>query len=636
MRRLLCWLMVFLGAMGYGQEAGRPPGRLLRDFGDIPALHDGRVMPMDTYARLALLQVSGRSKLGREPAVSWFARVLFDPESTRGDAVFLVNHPEVLDAMGVERSEELPGRRKPSTRRFSYAHLLPGMEALAELARGAERQEAGERGLVENEALRVYGNVVLYRQLASVFAHTRPIPGIELSHVKGRMGIEGDVSGLSYHDLKDRMGAVAELVREAFAEQDFEKLNDEQKEAVGLANFMFNFRGMLADLPLPILPAAPHGEPHWLAPLDALHDEAGDVELMRAGDRAAGLARAWKGGDWEEAGRAVEEISAFSRGRMKQVREVGLASLEARFNRAEYFFRAKLLYVVAFLLSCGALVGGNGFLRKAALVPLGLGLLLHVVGLAWRVFLTARPPVTNLYGTFLFVGLVCLLLALLVEVFQRNALGLFVGSFVAVTFLFLADRFGAEGDTMTKVVAVLASNFWLSTHVLAVTTGYAGVWIAGVFGHIWLVLRLLGRSGELLEKVRKPMEGLLGFGLTFSFLGTMLGGVWADQSWGRFWGWDPKENGALLIVLWTAAVYHARVAGLIRETGMAAGAVVGCVMVMVAWLGVNLLGVGLHSYGFTKSMFTGFFGFLIFEGVFLAVVLVGLRLRRRGAEAPAV
>jgi len=312
---------------------------------------------------------------------------------------------------------------------------------------------------------------------------------------------------------------------------------------------------------------------------------------------------------------------------MDHNRDVALTGREARFNRADYFGKAKVWYILAFFLSTGALLSGSGLLRKITWAPLGIALLLHVTGLGWRIFLTARPPVTNLYGTFLFVGLICLGLALLVEAFQKNALGQFVGSFIALTFLFVADRFAAEGDTLNKVVAVLASNFWLSTHVLAVTTGYAGVWIAGVFGHIWLVLKVLGKPKEILENVKLPMEGLLGFGLTFAFLGTMLGGVWADQSWGRFWGWDPKENGALLIVLWTAVIYHAKVGGMIQDIGMAAGTVVGCIMVILAWLGINLLGVGLHSYGFTDSMYTGFMTYLVFEILFLVVTLGLLKFK---------
>ena len=107
----------------------------------------------------------------------------------------------------------------------------------------------------------------------------------------------------------------------------------------------------------------------------------------------------------------------------------------------------------------------------------------------------------------------------------------------------------------------------------------------------------------------------------------MLGGVWADQSWGRFWGWDPKENGALLIVIWCAVLYHARLSGLIRNVGMAAGSILGVIVVLFAWIGVNLLGVGLHAYGFTSGVATGLFGYTFLQ-VALLVVLVPLARRR--------
>ncbi len=114
---------------------------------------------------------------------------------------------------------------------------------------------------------------------------------------------------------------------------------------------------------------------------------------------------------------------------------------------------------------------------------------------------------------------------------------------------------------------------------------------------------------------------VLGWGMTLSFFGTMLGGVWADQSWGRFWGWDPKENGALMIILWTAAVFHAKVSRMIGRTGFAAGAVLGMVVVMWAWFGVNLLSVGLHSYGFTSGIGTALAVYVAAEMLFLAICL---------------
>jgi ABC-type transport system involved in cytochrome c biogenesis permease subunit len=124
-----------------------------------------------------------------------------------------------------------------------------------------------------------------------------------------------------------------------------------------------------------------------------------------------------------------------------------------------------------------------------------------------------------------------------------------------------------------------------------------------------------------LKFLNKIILGMIGFGLCFTFLGTMLGGIWADQSWGRFWGWDPKENGALLIILWTAITLHARLAGYIKDFGVAVFAIIGTMVVMLSWFGVNLLGVGLHSYGFTEGLVINLLSYFFIEFVFIFVVI---------------
>lgn len=623
-------LILFLSACSRETEpTPRPPKKALHAVAELPVLYDGRVMPFDTFARLHLLQFSGRDAVGDVSAAEWMARLLFEPGTTEDDLVFLVEHPGVLEDMKVEIFQEIPGERKPSTRRFSFTHLEPGVLQLEDLARQAQALEEDDRDLVQKEALRVYMNILTYRALNQVFSYARVLDGLVLDdpELRAALDIPDEMTTYTFIDLKDRADALSALMKEVRSESDPNNWTDTQKSAFALARMMFTFRNNFSELPFYMLPEAPHGQDKWVSPLDALHNPDGDENLIEAAHKAGELAEQWRARDWDAVVETSEWISDFSRARMDHNRDVGLTGREARFNRGDYFGKAKFWYILGFFLATGALVSGNALLRKAAWFPVGLALFLHVVGLGWRIFLTARPPVTNLYGTFLFVGLICVGLALLVEVLQKNALGLFAGTFIALSFLFVADRFAAEGDTLNKVVAVLASNFWLSTHVLAVTTGYAGVWIAGVFGHIWLVLKVLGKPKELLNSVKLPMEGLLGFGLTFAFLGTMLGGVWADQSWGRFWGWDPKENGALLIVLWTAVIYHAQVGGMIRDIGMAAGTVIGCVMVILAWLGINLLGVGLHSYGFTDSMYNGFISYILFETVFLGVTLGALAVK---------
>jgi cytochrome c biogenesis factor len=133
--------------------------------------------------------------------------------------------------------------------------------------------------------------------------------------------------------------------------------------------------------------------------------------------------------------------------------------------------------------------------------------------------------------------------------------------------------------------------------------------------------------------------GTICFGLFFSLVGTILGGIWANYSWGRFWGWDPKENGALLICLAELIILHARMSGLVREHGLHILAVINGMIVSFSWWGVNLLGVGLHSYGFTDGILRLL---VLFFSIEAGVVLISLihrgfqkHLYRRGSSGSA-
>jgi len=239
-----------------------------------------------------------------------------------------------------------------------------------------------------------------------------------------------------------------------------------------------------------------------------------------------------------------------------------------------------------------------------------------------------RPPVTNLYATFLFVSWICVLLGVVLMRFGRRSVGALLASLAGFSLLMLSGKFATEGDTMGVLVAVLDSNFWLSTHVVTITIGYAGCCAAGVVGHIYILQALFGKKDRArLRGTYQAMFGMLAFGLIFSAVGTILGGIWADQSWGRFWGWDPKENGALMIVLWCALLFHARLSGMVREIGLAAGTIIGIFMVVLAWFGINLLGVGLHSYGFTSGTAVGMLVFFVAETIFMAITVPLARRR---------
>jgi len=188
--------------------------------------------------------------------------------------------------------------------------------------------------------------------------------------------------------------------------------------------------------------------------------------------------------------------------------------------------------------------------------------------------------------------------------------------------LLVAQNLAGDGDTMEMMRAVLDTNFWLATHVTTITIGYSATLLAGFMGLVLVLMGVLTRKlePELYNKISGMIYGIVAFALLFSFVGTVLGGIWADQSWGRFWGWDPKENGALIIVLWNAIILHARWGGIARKRGIALLAIGGNIVTAWSWFGVNMLGVGLHSYGFTDKAFIGLMSFI---SVNLLVIMIG-------------
>jgi cytochrome c-type biogenesis protein CcsB len=258
--------------------------------------------------------------------------------------------------------------------------------------------------------------------------------------------------------------------------------------------------------------------------------------------------------------------------------------------------------------------------------------------------LEGRPPVTNLYSSAIFIGWAATVIGIIVERIYRVGIGCIVASFAGFVTLLIAHNLALGGDTMEMLRAVLDTNFWLATHVVVVTLGYAATFFAGLLAIIYIALGVFtphlsqtlqpidadevpirsakSASPILLGKaLSKMVYGVVCFATLFSFVGTVLGGIWADQSWGRFWGWDPKENGALLIVLWNAIILHARWGGLVRDRGLMNLAVFGNIVTSFSWFGVNMLGIGLHSYGFMDAAFKWL---MLFVGSQVAIILVGL------------
>jgi len=580
-----------------------------------PVLEGGRVMPLDSYARLKLLQFSGKSTIDKQPALSWLAGLMFSPELVETQRVFMINHPEVTEALGIDPEDR---------RRFSFSEMHTGIGKLHEMAVKAYEIPDEERSPVEKEILRVYHNVTQYSELTQAFLFATPHRDFAVANpaVKELLGLPPSEIGYSFLDIFLRATRMSDVLTR-LEKKDVASWTEVEKDVFGLSSTLFQWSQHHRALPLAMIPLHGHGSEEWVSPWDVLSLGINTPEVRDEVTMVQDVVRHYQAGNQLEFGIAAHTVERSVLKRSHGNRGIKNLDLELLYNKSDLFYRAKLFYGLAFLLGMVAIMMDWKGLRVVAAGMIIAGLIPHTLGIVWRMMIMGRPPMTNLYATFLFVAWVCVVLGLFIEWFQRNNLGTVLSGIGGLVLLLVAARFSTQGDTLGVVVAVLDSNFWLATHVVCITIGYAGCVAAGIAGHVYLLQGLFKTSEHsAMRSTTKAVYGLLAFGLIFSFLGTMLGGVWADQSWGRFWGWDPKENGALLIVLWCALLFHARVSGMIGPHGMAQGSVFGVIVVVFAWLGVNLLGVGLHSYGFTSGLALGMWITIGIELIFMAATAV--------------
>jgi len=548
----------------------------LEGFGRLPALEGGRVKPIDTFARNSLLVIRSKQTVrvdGRSlTATRWLLDAAFKPESADTYASFVVDDPEVLGVLGLAQGKG---------RYFAYWQIEPKRDEINRQAQAADAVPSGARSRFQTAVLALNQRLNLYELVKNTFMPSgRGDPAADLasfqSLMKEAMGLLK--SGKPSKAAAATMGALDarmqgyQFLAEAAAFKAVPPLKGEPEESWASFGEAVVRPGAALDL-------------HPSAPLFARMASA-----YRAGDAAAFNAAVAEQADWSRANAPAAARHARD---------------EALFNRAQPFISGMTLYVVAFLLIFASWATRREDLANAALAVVWAAFIVHTLGLLFRTVLQGRPPVTNLYSSAVFVGWGAVFLGLFGERVHRRGFAAAGASVVGFATLLIAHHLGSAGDTMDVMRAVLDSNFWLTTHVITITIGYSGTYLAGLLATFWIVRRHVVLKPDAADDkaIVSLTYGVIIFGLFFSFIGTVLGGIWADQSWGRFWGWDPKENGALIIVLWNVLILHMRFAGFVRERGIMMMAVFGNVITSVSWFGVNMLGIGLHSYGFMDSAF---------------------------------
>jgi ABC-type transport system involved in cytochrome c biogenesis permease subunit len=586
-------------------------------FAKLPLIFGGRVQPMDSLARNSLIQIRGitevplegngadgawgrweelRSKEGelterrwyqfsKHPAklkpAQWLLEVFCDPEKADDRYIFAINHPELRSLLKLGA-----GLEKSGLHFYRFNDLREQLDSLRSEVERAGKLDASKRDSFDRAVLQLNNAFGIYFRLKNT--------------------LQPEDTRDFRRELDEYVAAVAKARAEAQERQAKGEKLDRQTidELVAPVQKLARRYEAMSQMDSPLIVPLAHQDHEPWHRMGAALLENGGQEMPESVLLLAGMATAYRSGDVAGFNKLMGDYESLL---SKQGLESAVAkgANESFFNRMLAFKRSMYFYIVGFLLVLLYWSNLNDLWRVTAARLMLIGLVVHTAGLIFRMWLEGRPPVTNLYSSAIFIGWGAVILGLVLERFYKDGIGIAVASIVGFLSLIVAHNLSLGGDTMVMMEAVLDTNFWLATHVVIITLGYASTFIAGFLALIYVVRGVFTRT--LTEKIAKGLArmvyAIVCFSTLFSFVGTVLGGIWADQSWGRFWGWDPKENGALIIVLWNVLILHARWGGLVKDRGLMNLAIVGNIVTSWSWFGVNMLGIGLHSYGFMDAAF---------------------------------
>ena len=579
----------------------------LAAFAELPVQVGGRIKPLDSVARNTLLILSARQKVVTDEGltlspIQWFIDLTMRPEVADTYPIFKIEFPDDLGLVGLAEQGQ---------RYYSFNELLPFSEELRRLH--GEINPAPElRSPYEKQIADINNGLLRYHQ---VMHSLHPVGGPE-----------------RLDRLVDEYQSYLATIQPGMAELRKQQAGEEFDAALlkRFITFADDYLKLSTTAYLRVVPPPPPVDllEDWknigLELLDVMKDDP----LSPYVTTYASLTMAYRSGDAEQFNREVSELRERFIADFPD--DISRVHYERIFNGLQPFYISMQLYVLIFLAVCISWLRWPRELAKAAFWVLVLAFLIHTFGLLSRMYIQGRPPVTNLYSSAVFVGWGAVLLGIFIEKFFKNGIGAAMASLVGFCTLIIAHHLAMTGDTLEMMRAVLDSNFWLATHVVIITFGYSAIFLAGALAILFVLLGVFSSrfNKDTARSLSAMVYGIICFGTLFSLVGTILGGIWADQSWGRFWGWDPKENGALMIVIMGAIYLHARWGGICKDRGLMALAIWGNIITAWSWFGTNMLPVGLHSYGRMDSAYAWLIGFVIVQLVLTATALLPWRFWR--------
>jgi len=568
-------------------------------FNQMPILDSGRVKPIGAFAKARLKDFYGRDT----NASAWLAETIFNPSAAANAQIFQIKNDDLKARLGID----------PDTDIFNITELQSGLESTQEDVIALLQNEQEDLTAEQKALLKIHEDVISYNELLRSFSLLLPL--------------DEDSTFIDLLPREQRLVADLKSIIAKKGEDITTYTDDEQKTALMGFQLQQMRTGGAANDDLKIIPTTINQDIEWVAPWQTINEGKGSPQTKEFLAEWSKIATAYRNNEAETWNQATKQTLAKTL-KVSKTNQTRLKT-ELIYQTIKPYHLAMGFYALSILLIIISFSQPSKFIKTSGLIALSAALLAHIFGILARVYILDRPPVGTLYESVLFVSLICASIAAITWAKTGKTIIPLTGQIAALGLLAVAPTMLQNNDSLELLVAVLNTNFWLATHVLCITAGYGVCIIAACLAHAYMIIRIKNATHNALQPLFQSIHKIGLIALLLTSVGTVLGGIWADQSWGRFWGWDPKENGALLIVLWLIWIQHGRQSGNIRPLAYVAGMSALNIIVALAWFGVNLLGVGLHSYGFTSGIAEGLAIFCILETIIILTLWFTIRRKEK-------
>ena len=428
----------------------------------------------------------------------------------------------------------------------------------------------------------------------------RPYIRIESLELRAKLGLRVTQRRFAFDALAGNP-ALRELVERATGRQrdDFE-LDRLEDDALAVYRKLEQAAGLISSEALTLVPNAA-GDGTWSSPASLA--QSGDASRRAIHAGFVKLAEAYRAGDAVAFRREARALT----GALRNVGGAGYPSISAIDRELFYadfnaFGKAWKLYLVGALVILILGFSERTLGYRTGLLLIGSGFACHSIGIGIRWAIAGRAPVSDMYESLLFMGWGAVALGLLLEIWQRRRI--LAASAALLGFLCVAFAENLPIDSnINPLVPVLAHTSWLAVHVMTIMLAYSAFGLAMLVGHAVLFVEVFREDRiPLLGWLSKVLYKTIQIGVLFLAAGIVFGAIWANESWGRYWGWDPKETWSLITLFVYLAIIHARYAGWLHSFGLAASVVLGFLAVVMTYYGVNfILASGMHAYGFAEG-----------------------------------